>query len=54
MVYLDTWNKQYLSYLVVDYSKDEYEKEVFRRTSVNFKKIEKYGFKKENKLLKYS
>ena len=35
MVYLDTWDKQYLSYLVVDYSKDEYEKEVER--------LNKYG-----------
>ena len=35
MVYLDAWDKQYLSYLVVDYSKDEYEKEVER--------LNKYG-----------
>lgn len=35
MVYLDGWDKQYLSYLVVDYSKDEYEKEVER--------LNKYG-----------
>ena len=30
MVYLDAWDKQYLSYLVVDYSETEYEKEVER------------------------
>ena len=35
MVYLDAWDKQYLSYLVVDYSKDEYKKEVER--------LNKYG-----------
>ena len=35
MVYLDAWDNQYLSYLVVDYSKDEYEKEVER--------LNKYG-----------
>ena len=30
MVYLDAWDKQYLAYLVVDYSKSEYAKEVER------------------------
>ena len=35
MVYLDAWDKQYLSYLVVDYSETEYEKEVER--------LNKYG-----------
>ena len=35
MVYLDSWDKQYLSYLVIDYSKNEYEKEVER--------LNKYG-----------
>ncbi len=35
MVYLDAWDHQYLSYLVVDYSKDEYENEVAR--------LNKYG-----------
>ena len=30
MVYLDAWDNQYLSYLVVDYPKDEYEEEVER------------------------
>lgn len=35
MVYLDAWDKQYLSYLVVDYSEDEYNKEVER--------LNKYG-----------
>ena len=35
MVYLDAWDKQYLSYLVVDYSKTEYEKEIAR--------LSKYG-----------
>ncbi len=35
MVYLDAWDNQYLSYLVVDYSKDEYENEVER--------LNKYG-----------
>ncbi|MBO6194741.1 MAG: helix-turn-helix transcriptional regulator [Bacilli bacterium] len=38
MVYLDSWDKQYLSYLVVDYSKDEYEEEVER--------LNKYGIEK--------
>ena len=35
MVYLDAWDKQYLSYLVVDYSETEYEKE--------FERLNKYG-----------
>lgn len=35
MVYLDAWDKQYLSYLVVDYSETEYKKEVER--------LNKYG-----------
>ena len=35
MVYLDAWDNQYLSYLVVDYPKDEYEEEVER--------LNKYG-----------
>lgn len=35
MIYLDAWDKQYLSYLVIDYSKIEYEKEVER--------LNKYG-----------
>ena len=35
MVYLDAWDNQYLSYLVVDYSKTDYEKEVER--------LNKYG-----------
>ena len=35
MVYLDAWDKQYLSFLVVDYSKTKYEKEIER--------LNKYG-----------
>ena len=35
MVYLDAWDKQYLSYLVVDYSDTEYQKEIER--------LNKYG-----------
>ena len=37
MVYLDAWDNQYLSYLVVDYSKAEYKKEIER--------LNKYGIK---------
>ena len=33
MVYLDAWDKQYLSYLVVDYEDDEYNKEIERLTN---------------------
>ena len=40
MVYLDAWDNQYLSYLVVDYSKDEYEKEVERLNNYG---IEEYS-----------
>ncbi len=35
MVYLDAWDKQYLAYLIVDYTKFEYEKEIER--------LNKYG-----------
>lgn len=33
MVYLDAWDKQYLSYLVVDYTEEEYNKEIERLNS---------------------
>lgn len=33
MVYLDAWDKQYLSYLVVDYEDDEYNREIERLTN---------------------
>ena len=39
-VYLDAWDNQYLSYLVVDYSKNKYEKEV--------KRLNEYGIEDYN------
>lgn len=34
MIYYDPWDKQYLSYLVVDYSKNDYKKEVSRLNKI--------------------
>ncbi len=46
MVYLDAWDNQYLAYLVIDYSKNEYEKEIERLNKYGIEDyIDYYGAK---------
>ena len=40
MVYYNPWDAQYLAYLVVDYNKDDYQKEVERLTSFGISEYE--------------